>query len=406
MQLLDGIFYFRTRQMKKIVFTEEFCQPENLFPFTLTRQIQDIRIGILTIREKWERWLEMESFDKKENDYKDLDRSVEIGEMDDKDVIYLVHGNILPTEKLIKKIKKLKTGEFISVAEKESLIYCISKKEVIGTNKIKVKNSIEVTNGFREINFPWEIFQLNKWAIEQDFELLTQGRKSQKISPTNKIINPENIFIERGAVIEHCFLNASDGPIYIGKDAVVMEGSMLRGPVAICEGAVVKMGSKIYGATTIGPNCIAGGEIKNSVFFSNSNKAHDGYIGDSVIGEWCNLGAGTSNSNIKNNASSVMLWTPHGGVNVGLKCGVIMGDYSRTAINTAFNTGTVVGVCCNIIGNGLTPKYIPSFSWGSDGVERYQFDKAVSDIENWKQLKKQSLSKNEKDVLKYVFDHY
>ena len=406
MQMLDGIFYFRTRQMKKIVFTEEFCQPENLFPFTLTRQIQDIRIGILTIREKWERWMQMESFDKKEDDYKDLDRSIEIGEMDEKDLIYLVHGNILPTGKLVKKIKKLKTGEFISVAEKESLIYCISKKEVIGSNKFKVKNSIEVTDEFREINFPWEIFQLNKWAIEQDFQLLTEGRKSQKISTTNKITNAANIFIEKGSQIEHCFLNASDGPIYIGKDAAVMEGSMLRGPVAICEGAVVKMGSKIYGATTIGPNCIAGGEIKNSVFFSNSNKAHDGYIGDSVIGEWCNMGAGTSNSNIKNNASGVMLWTPHGAVNVGLKCGVIMGDYSRTAINTAINTGTVVGVCCNVIGNGLTPKYIPSFSWGSDGVERYQFDKAVADIQNWKQLKQQTVSKNEKDVLKYVFDHY
>jgi len=201
-------------------------------------------------------------------------------------------------------------------------------------------------------------------------------------------------------------MNASDGPIYIGKTAVVMEGSMLRGPVAICDGAVVKMGSRIYGATTIGPACNVGGEIKNSVFFANSNKAHDGYIGDSVIGEWCNMGAGTSNSNIKNNASGVMLWTPNGAMNVGLKCGVMMGDYSRTAINTSINTGTVIGVCCNVIGNGLTPKYIPSFSWSSDGVERYDFEKALSDIENWKQLKQQSLSTNEKTILKYLFDHY
>ena len=392
--------------MKKIVFTEEFCQPGNLFPFTLTRRIQDIRIGILTIREKWEQWLGLQSFDKKEGDYKDLNRSVEIGEIGDKDVVYLIHGNILPASKLVKQIKKLKTGEFISVPGKESIIYCISKNEVLDPNKIKVKKAIECTEEFKEINFSWEIFQFNKWAIEQDFELVTQKRKSQKISSTNKIVKANNIFIEKGANVEHCFLNAADGPIYIGENAMVMEGSLLRGPIAICDNAVVKMGSKIYGATTIGPNCIVGGEIKNSVFFGNSNKAHDGYIGDSVIGEWCNMGAGTSNSNIKNNASSIMLWTPNGPVNVGLKCGVIMGDYSRTAINTSINTGTVIGVCCNVIGNGLTPKYIPGFSWGSDGVERYEFEKALSDIQNWKQLKHQWISQIDKKILKYVYEHY
>lgn len=404
--MLGGIFYFRTCQMKKIVFTEEFCQPEKLFPFTLTRQIQDIRLGILTIREKWEQWLGLESFDKKEGDYKDLERSIEIGEIGEKDIIYLVHGNILPTSKLVRQIKKLKAGECISVPGKESLIYCISKNEIIDSNKVKVKGAIEFTEKVNEIKFPWEIFQVNRWAIEQDFELVTGGRKSQKISSTNKLTKPDAIFIEKGAEVEHCFLNASDGPIYIGKNAVVMEGSMLRGPIAICESATVKMGSKIYGATTIGPNCVVGGEIKNAVFFANSNKAHDGYIGDSVIGEWCNMGAGTSNSNIKNNASSVMLWTPNGAMNVGVKCGVMMGDYSRTAINTSINTGTVIGVCCNVFGSGLTPKYIPNFSWGSDGVERYQFDKALSDIENWKQLKHQTVSETEKTILKYVFDRY
>jgi len=392
--------------MKKIVFTEEFCQPENLFPFTLTRQIQDIRIGIFTIRQKWEQWLDMPSFDKKEGDYKDLDRSIEVGEIVDGDVIYLIHGNILPTAKLVKHIKKLSAGEFISVPGKEGIIYCISRKEVLDSNKIMVKKAIEFNDEFKEVKFPWEISQMNKWTISQDFELITKSRKSQKISATNKLIKANHIFIEKGAEVEHCYLNASDGPIYIGKTVVVMEGSMLRGPVAICDGAVVKMGSRIYGATTIGPACNVGGEIKNSVFFANSNKAHDGYIGDSVIGEWCNMGAGTSNSNIKNNASGVMLWTPNGAMDVGLKCGVMMGDYSRTAINTSINTGTVIGVCCNVIGNGLTPKYIPSFSWSSDGVERYDFEKALSDIENWKQLKQQSLSTNEKTILKYLFDHY
>lgn len=392
--------------MKKIVFTEEFCQPENLFPFTLTRQIQDIRIGILTIREKWEQWLGIESFDKKEGDYKDLDRSIEIDGIEGKDVLYLIHGNILPTPQLVRQIKKLKTGEFISVPEKESIIYCISKKEILDSNKIKVKKAVEFSDEFREVKFPWELFQWNKWAIEQDFELLSKERKSQKISSTNHVAKASDIFIEKGAVVEHCFLNASEGPIYIGKNALVMEGSMMRGPIAIGENAVVKMGSKIYGATTIGPNCIVGGEIKNSVFFGNSNKAHDGYVGDSVIGEWCNMGAGTSNSNIKNNASSIMLWTPNGAANVGFKCGMLMGDYSRTAINTSINTGTVIGVCCNVFGSGLTPKYIPNFSWGSDGVERYEFEKAISDIENWKRLKQQSLAENEKTILKHIFDHF
>lgn len=392
--------------MKKIVFTEEFCQPGNLFPFTLTRQIQDIRIGILTIREKWEQWLKLPSFDKKEGDYKDLDRSIETSGITNKDVVYLIHGNILPTSRLVNQIRKLKKGEFISVPEKEGIIYCFSKEEVLDPNKIKVKKAIEFNEEFKEIKFPWEIFQFNQWAIEKDFELLTQDRKSRKISSTNKAIKASNIFIEKTAQVEHCFLNATAGPVYIGKNAVVMEGSMLRGPVAVCDNAVVKMGSKIYGATTIGPNCTVGGEIKNSVFFGNSNKAHDGYTGDSVIGEWCNMGAGTSCSNIKNNACPVMLWTPDGPVNVGLKCGVIMGDYSKTAINTSINTGTVVGVCCHVIGNGLTPKYIPCFSWGSDGVERYDFKKALSDIQNWKQLKHQSLTENEKKILQHVFEHY
>lgn len=392
--------------MKKIVFTEEFCCPENLFPFTLTRQIQDIRIGILTIREKWEQGLGLQSFDRKENGYKDLNRAVEITEINDKDLVYLIHGNILPTPKLIKQIKKLKTGECISVPERETIIYCISKKEIQEPNKIKIKKAVDFTDDFREIKFSWEIFQLNKWAIEQDFELLTQGKKSQKISSTNRLIKSEKIFIEKGAQVEHSFLNADEGPVYIGKNAVVMEGSMLRGPIAICDNAVVKMGTKIYGATTVGINCTAGGEIKNSVFFGHSNKAHDGYIGDSVIGEWCNLGAGTSNSNIKNTASSVLLWTPNGEVNVGQKCGVMMGDYSRTAINTSINTGTVIGTCCNVFGNGLTPKYIPSFSWGSDGVERYRLEKLFADIQNWKNLKHQSLSDNEKNILKYIYSHY
>lgn len=392
--------------MNKIVFTEEFCQPENLHPFTLTRQIQDIRVGILTIREKWERMLGLSSYDRKEDDYKDLDRSVSIDETVNDADCFMIHGNVLPTMTLIKAIKKLNNGEFISVNESAGIVFRFSKNEIKEKHKIKVTRAITIKNNVNTIDFPWDIFQLNDWAIRQDFELLTKKRRSLPISKTNRVIKRSQVFIEKGAKVENSILNASTGPIYIGKNAEVMDGCMIRGPFALCEGAALKMGAKIYGATTIGPYSLAGGEIKNSVLFGYSNKAHEGYLGDSVIGEWCNIGAGTTNSNLKNNAGDVKVWTPKGEINAGIKCGVMMGDYSRTAINTAINTGTVIGVCCNIFGAGLTPKYIPSFSWGSEGVKRYEFKKAIPDIENWKKMKGFRLTENEKSILKYIFDNF
>ena len=393
--------------MKKIIFTEEFCSPENLFPFTLTRKVQDIRVGSTTIREKWEQLLELDSFDRNENDYKNHDKTFELDHASiGNDLIYLIHGNVLPTQELAKQVRKLKKGEFISVTEKESIAYCIGKDDILNFNKIRVTKAIELKEELIEINFPWDILRLNKWAIEEDVRRFKKLKKFQKCPESNQLINPSQVFMEKGASAQHCIFNASDGPIFIGKNALVMEGSLLRGPISIGEGATIKMGSKIYGATSIGPYCTVGGEIKNSVIFGFSNKAHDGYLGDSVIGEWCNMGAGTSNSNIKNNASSIMVWTPKGQVNVGLKCGVFMGDYSRTAINTSINTGTVIGVCSNVFGTGLTPKYIPSFSWGNDGVERYLYDKALLDIQNWKSLKQRQINANEKSILKHIFDHY
>lgn len=392
--------------MQKIVFTEEFCQPENLHPFTLTRQIQDIRIGILTIREKWEKWLDLPSFDKWEDDYKDLDRSIRIDKNIGDDVFLMIHGNVLPTPKMIKAIPKLKNGEFISVNGDAGIIFRFTRKEVIEPHKIKVVKALTIRDKIKALQYPWEIFQWNAEAIKDDFELITRKRRSQPLSTSNVATKTSKIFIEKGAKVEHSILNASAGPIFIGKNAEVMDGCMIRGPFALGEGAVLKMGSKIYGATSIGPYCVAGGEIKNSVLFGYSNKAHDGYLGDSVIGEWCNLGAGTSNSNLKNNAGEVRISTPKGQVGAGHKCGVLMGDYSRTMINTALNTGTVVGVSCNVFGAGLTPKYLSSFSWGNDGIDRYQFDKAIADIENWKKLKGERLSQNEKGILKYIFEHY
>lgn len=392
--------------MNKIIFTEEYCQPENLYPFTLTRQIQDIRVGILTIREKWETILKLSSFDRDEDDYKDLDRSIAVEDAAQNGVCLMIHGNILPSPKLIKAVRNLNDGEFISVNGNEGIVFRFTKKQISEKKTIKVTKSIILKEEIKSIQFPWDIFHLNDWAIRQDFELLTKKRKSQPIPKTNKVTNPAGIFLEKGAKVQHSILNASTGPIYIGKNAEVMEGAIIRGPFAMGEGACLKMGARVYGASTLGPYCIAGGEIKNSILFGYSNKAHDGYLGDSVIGEWCNMGAGTTNSNLKNNAGDVTIWTPKGQLNAGLKCGVMMGDYSRTAINTAINTGTVIGVSCNVFGSGLTPKFVPSFSWGSEGVNRYEFDKALKDIVGWKKLKAHTLSDSEKSILTYIFNHF
>lgn len=401
-----GSLFLQLIIMDKIIFTEEFCQPENLHPFTLTRQMQDIRIGILTIREKWELMLGLSSFDKKEDDYKDLNRSISMGKAAADGICFMIHGNILPTPGLIKVVKKLKNGEFIATKNGNGIVYRFTKKEIIGEHKIKVGRAVITKEKIIAIQYPWDIFQHNDWALRQDFEWLTSKKKSQSISKTNKILGGSKIFLEKGVKMEHCIINASAGPVYIGKGAEVMEGSSIRGPFSMGENSCLKMGSKVYSATTIGPGCVVGGEIKNSVFFGYSNKAHDGYLGDSVIGEWCNLGAGTTNSNIKNNASEVKIWTPKGELKAGMKCGVFMGDYSRTAINTAINTGTIISVCCNVFGIGLTPKHIPAFSWGSEGVKRYELKKALIDIDDWKKLKGKSITKEEKKILNYIHDKF
>ncbi|HQY12105.1 MAG TPA: putative sugar nucleotidyl transferase [Ferruginibacter sp.] len=394
--------------MQKIIFTEEYCKPENLHPFTYTRHIQDIRIGILTIREKWERYLKILSANKWEDHYLDNEQSIKIEKGIERDDYLLVHANVLPTAAVISKIKKLKNGEFLFSGTEGGVAYKFSNKEVLGLHKIKVSYSVEYRGDLKAIHYPWQIFQLNDWALREDFSLITGKRRSKAISGTNKTVKPSQIFLEPGVKMEHCFLNAEDGPIYIGKNATIMEGTSIRGPVAICEGAVVKMGTKIYGATTIGPFCTVGGEIKNSVLFAYSNKAHDGYLGDSVLGEWCNLGAGTTNSNVKNNAGEVKYWldADKKEMAAGNKGGLLMGDYSKAAINTSFNTGTVVGVCCNVVSPGLTPKLIPNFSWGVDGITKYKLNKALVDIDNWKKMKGTSITGREKQVLTDIYKLY
>jgi len=391
--------------MQKIIFTEEYCKPKNLHPFTLIRHIQDIRVGILTIREKWEKWLKLPSFDKWEGYYLDDVRSVKIDKSIGKDICVMIHANVLPTKSLVSKIKKLQLAEFLSVGEEGAVAYKFSQKEVADSHKIKISTAVQHEEDLKVLHYPWQIFQLNDWAIREDFKLITGNRKSKPISKTNKVINPSQIFIEPGAKVEHCILNASTGPIYIGKNAELMEGCMVRGPFAMCEGSLAKMGSKFYGATTVGPYCLVGGEIKNTVLMAYSNKAHDGYLGDSVIGEWCNLGAGTSNSNLKNNCGEVK-YLVHGDkkeISAGNKGGLLMGDYSKASINTSFNTGTVVGVCCNVFATGLTSKYIPHFSWGSDGITKYKLANAIDDIHRWKQLKGFVITERETKILTDIY---
>jgi UDP-N-acetylglucosamine diphosphorylase/glucosamine-1-phosphate N-acetyltransferase len=223
------------------------------------------------------------------------------------------------------------------------------------------------------------------------FDIRTQKTKPAITIPNTILSNGnKKIYIEKGVSIKHCFMNTDAGPIYLGKNVQIQEGACLRGPLYIGENSIIKMGATIYGSTIIGSNCLIGGEIKNSILMDNSNKAHYGYLGDSIIGEWCNLGAGTSNSNIKNNASDVLVQLPSKQINAGLKCGLLMGDYSKAAINTSFNTGTVVGISCNVFTKGLTPKFIPNFSWGVNG-EKYIFEKAIKDIEKWMELKNVAL---------------
>ncbi|HVZ96286.1 MAG TPA: hypothetical protein VG847_05380 [Chitinophagaceae bacterium] len=333
---------------------------ESLYPFGQVSSIAHIRIGILSIFEKWQLFFPGKVF-----------ISSEAKNYIDASSCLTIPANLVPS------------GEFLR-----------HTKDTLSNPPA----------GFdcRILEYPWQIAEYNGWAIHEDFKLLTGGRTSKDISSANQLVNPGNIFVEEGAEINHAVLNAAAGPIYIAKNAEIEEGSLLRGPVSVGEGSRVKMGTRIYGATTIGPYCIAGGEIKNSVITGFSNKGHDGYLGDSVIGTWCNLGAGTSNSNLKNTAGIIKMWSKKekAFVAAGYKCGLLMGDYSRSAINTSFNTGTIVGVCCNIFGNAFERRFIDDFTWGN---EKYIFEKAISDINNWKRLKGQQITEEEIGSLKNIY---
>ena len=371
----------------------------NLLPLTYTRSVAGIRSGILTIKEYWGKIsgepVFVETVDYLQSLYPQATKSIHL----------FIDAGILATEALSRKILSLQTNE--ALTDDEGLIACKYESDKL-LNDFPFANIIHPDRPVKRFRHPWNFFQWNAEALKRDFQLITSGRVSSTISATNQIIYAENIFIEEGAIVEYALLNATEGPIYIDKNATIMEGSFIRGPFALGEGAVLKMGAKIYGATTLGPGCVAGGELKNVIMQAYSNKAHDGYLGDSVIGAWCNFGAGTSNSNVKNTASDIKMWSfvSRQLISAGIKCGLVMGDYSRTAINTALNSGTTVGVCCNIFGEGLTPKVLHSFTWGMKGLTRYEFEKALSDIDNWKKFKHQFLSDDDTAVLKHIFEHF
>jgi UDP-N-acetylglucosamine diphosphorylase / glucose-1-phosphate thymidylyltransferase / UDP-N-acetylgalactosamine diphosphorylase / glucosamine-1-phosphate N-acetyltransferase / galactosamine-1-phosphate N-acetyltransferase len=395
--------------MQALIFTEEFCQPELLHPFTLMRPIQDIQCGLLTLREKWEHFFKTTSVDRWTDDYKTTGRAFKVTPDLPKGNYLMIHSNIHPTKKMVARIRKLKPGQYLTHPQAGGIAFCFSNELVRDPIRITVKESVLFDEPVTVLQHPWQIFQQNGAALVADIHMITKSRKSQRLPGHVRVTNKENIFIEKGASIGHAILNASDGPIYIGKDAVIMDGAIIRGPFGCREGAIVKMGATIYGPVSLGKRVVAGGEIKNSVIMDFSNKGHDGYLGDAVIGTWCNLGAGTTASNVKNTARQIAMYTEGQTgerLDIGVKCGLIMGDYSRSAINTSFNTATMVGLSANVFGQGLTPKIIPNFSWGDDGIQKYRFDRALADIENWKAMKGETINDAEKAILRYIYENF
>jgi UDP-N-acetylglucosamine diphosphorylase/glucosamine-1-phosphate N-acetyltransferase len=370
-----------------------------LLPFTYTKPLADLRIGILTIREKWEKYLGLTTTTITE-DY--LEEKYPMVEMPEN---IMINASFCPNDGLVEMVKNLSEKEAIFKGEDVIAFYTTDTQEEVNFEDYK---QVEFTEDVLQIKNTWDIFSLNNKAIEQDFNLITKNRKSQPIPAGVNTVNQENIFLEEGAKLTFCTLNASTGPIYIGKDAEIMEGCIVRGALAMCDNSVLKLGAKIYGATTIGPHSKVGGEVNNSVLMGYSNKGHDGFLGNSVLGEWCNLGADTNNSNLKNNYAEVRLWDYNTGrfAKTGLQfCGLMMGDHSKCGINTMFNTGTVVGVSANIFGSGFPRNFIPSFSWGgASGFTEYKTNKVFEVANEVMKRRKISFDDIEKRILENVYE--
>jgi UDP-N-acetylglucosamine diphosphorylase/glucosamine-1-phosphate N-acetyltransferase len=346
----------------------------DLLPLTFTRPQADIRIGILTIRQKWEKRLQAET-----STYTQAYLSPKYPMTTNGDTLF-ISASVCPTDKLTAAIQNLQTGQTLKQKNTVIAFKTATLPDMIESHC--TEDVVEFEDEFTSVDYLWDIFSKNEQELLSDFDLLTKGRKSQVLSDTNRVLCPENVFVEEGAAVEFAVINAQNAKIYIGKDAEIMEGCLLRGSIALCEHACLKMGAKIYGGTTIGPYSKVGGELNNVVIFGYSNKAHDGFMGNSVLGEWCNIGADTNTSNLKNNYDAVRLW------NYKTKtfrrtnqqfCGLIMGDHSKSGINVMFNTGTVVGVSANVFGAGYQRNFFPSFHWGggTTPIQDYKLDAAV-----------------------------
>lgn len=382
--------------MNYILFDGE--ERDNLLPLTYTRPVAELRIGILTIREKWEKYLGYTTSTLTE-DY--LSKKFPIVEAS---INLMINSSFCPNEKLVELITSLKEKEAVYYNDNLLAFVTLEDEEP----ELSEYSRIDFEGDLLQIEYPWDIFEKNDRALREDFKLITEGRESEPISDTNRVLNPENIFIEEGAEVEFSILNAKDAPIYIGKDALVMENVSIRGGMALCEKSVLKMGSKIYGATTIGPYSTVGGEVKNVVLTAYSNKGHEGYLGNAVLGEWCNLGADTNNSNLKNNYAEVKAWNypEERFIPTGLQfCGLIMGDHSKSAINTMFNTGTVVGVNANIFGAGFPRNFIPSYSWGgASKTITYRTNKAIETAKLMMARKNVEFTEDDQEIFEFIFE--
>ena len=371
----------------------------SLLPFTYTRPVADIRIGILTIREKWEKFLGFTTTSITEEYLEDKYPMVEL------DHNILINASFLPTKNLVKQVINLTNNQAIFKGEQVIAFFTSDTQERVDFDSYE---QVEFKEEVVQIKNTWDIFSLNDKAIQADFDLLTEGRTSQPIPVEVHAIQEQNIFIEQGATVSYSSLNASKGPIYIGKDSEIMEGSLVRGPFALGENSILKMGTKVYGATTVGPFCKVGGEINNSVLFGYSSKGHEGFLGNSVLGEWCNIGADSNTSNLKNNYAEVKLWNyqEERFTNTSLQfCGLMMGDHSKCGINTMFNTGTVIGVSANIFGSGFPRNFVPSFSWGgAAGFTTYQIKKVFEVAKVVMKRRGLELTETDKKILHHVFD--
>jgi UDP-N-acetylglucosamine diphosphorylase/glucosamine-1-phosphate N-acetyltransferase len=375
----------------------------NLLPLTYTRSSATIRCGILTFKEKWEKYLQTEVSVIAEKYLQDL-YTLNISSRN-----YFVNATIFPDDALVVAINNCSSNTILMYND-VTIAICLNEDDA--NTYIKegaLPNNCQQIQYQFQINYLknlWDIFSLNDMAIRQDYDLLTHNKTGQLPSKTNTIIG-KNIFIEEGAKVEASIINTETGPVYIGKNAEVMEGCIIRGPLVLGEGAQLKMGAKIYGATTLGPGCKVGGEVNNAVFFANSSKAHDGFVGNSVIGEWCNIGADSNNSNLKNNYEEVKLWHEAKGsfVKTGLQfCGLIMADHSKCGINTMFNTGTVIGVSANIFGSGFPRNFVPSFSWGgASGFTEYKLDKAMQTMKLVYARRKKEITETENNIYQHIY---